>query len=340
MTETYKCPIWGIPAQKVKDEDYGDKVALVSSRAGGQFEMTGSAEAVVAHLSDVERKSLTQWIVESIYSGVDPYITSITVREVRSRSLPHPRERAEWTLRYLVRKSLHIGQKLEFPIKIDVEYDTFGGVVSIGEITYSENSNYLLAWSASTKEEEVNFLLKFLERLGFVELGTNGPIPDIIVQPEGFAHVAEQDFVPSISELVFIAMWFDNSMDDAYENGFERAIRESGYEPLRIDQKEHVNKIDDEIVADIRRSRFIVADFTSKQDKPRGGVYFEAGFAYGLHIPVIWTCREDMIDNVHFDTRQFNHIVWSDAKDLCRKLKNRIGAVIGVGPIETYIKKS
>ena len=33
-------------------------------------------------------------------------------------------------------------------------------------------------------------------------------------------------------------------------------------EPVRIDQKERLNKIDDEIIAEIRRSRFLVADFT------------------------------------------------------------------------------
>ncbi len=62
---------------------------------------------------------------------------------------------------------------------------------------------------------------------------------------------------------------------------------------------------------------------------PRGGVYYEAGFAQGLGIPVIWTVKADHIDHVHFDTRQFNHITWTDAADLREKLKNRIGAVLG-----------
>jgi hypothetical protein len=102
---------------------------------------------------------------------------------------------------------------------------------------------------------------------------------------------------------------------------------------LRVDQKEHINKIDDEIIAEIRRSRFVVADFTSKEAEPRGGVYFEAGFAYGIAIPVIWMCRVDLIGSVHFDTRQFNHITWEGHADLYRKLRNRIGAVIGDGPL-------
>ena len=57
-------------------------------------------------------------------------------------------------------------------------------------------------------------------------------------------------------------MWFDESMNDAYENGIEPGIRDAGYEALRIDRKEHSNKIDDEIIEEIRRSRFVVADLT------------------------------------------------------------------------------
>jgi len=130
----------------------------------------------------------------------------------------------------------------------------------------------------------------------------------------------------------FVAMWFNENMDKVYDSGLRPAIQDAGYDAMRIDKKEHINKIDDEIIAEIRRSRFLVADFTSEQDKPRGGVYFEAGFALGLNIPVIWTCRNDAISHVHFDTRLFNHIVWGNAEELRAKLSNRISAVIGDGP--------
>ncbi|MDA1051804.1 MAG: hypothetical protein O3C40_15165 [Planctomycetota bacterium] len=65
-------------------------------------------------------------------------------------------------------------------------------------------------------------------------------------------------------------------------------------------------------MSEIRKARFLVADFT----KHRNGVYFEAGYAIGLQIPVIWLCREDEMGRVHFDTEHFNHIVWKDATDL------------------------
>jgi hypothetical protein len=80
------------------------------------------------------------------------------------------------------------------------------------------------------------------------------------------------------SSLVFVAMWFDTSTITLYEEGIKPAVREAGYEPLRIDQHETVNRIDDEIIGQMRRSRFMVADFTGQ----RHGVYFEAGFMMGL----------------------------------------------------------
>ena len=125
-------------------------------------------------------------------------------------------------------------------------------------------------------------------------------------------------------------MWFDPQVQDAWK-AIEQGIHTAGYQPLRIDQRQHNNKIDDEIVAAIRGSRFVVSDFTGH----RGGVYFEAGFAMGLGIPVIWLCRKDELDKAHFDTRQYNFIVWEQAglPELTKALKNRIEATIGRGPL-------
>ena len=89
-----------------------------------------------------------------------------------------------------------------------------------------------------------------------------------------------------------------------------------------------IDRIDDVILEQIRAARFIVADFSGH----RGGVYFEAGFAKALGIPVIWTCRQSDMAGLHFDIRQYNCIEWSSAGDLASKLARRISTVIGPGP--------
>ena len=148
----------------------------------------------------------------------------------------------------------------------------------------------------------------------------------------GHVRLAELQSTLTPSSRAFVAMWFDDSMNEAWDEGVAPAVRDAGYEAVRIDRKEHVNKIDDEIVAEIRRSRFVVADFTHGESGARGGVYYEAGFAHGLDIPVIFCCRKDRLEEVHFDTRQYNHIVWKSPADLRDQLTKRIAAVLGDGP--------
>ena len=68
-----------------------------------------------------------------------------------------------------------------------------------------------------------------------------------------------------------------------------------GYDPIRVDSKQTNDKIDDKIIADIRKSGLVVADFTEQ----KCGVYFEAGFALGISVTLIWTCRDTEIDRLH-----------------------------------------
>jgi len=91
------------------------------------------------------------------------------------------------------------------------------------------------------------------------------------------------------SKQGFVAMWFKDSMLDIFDKYIKRAISDAGYDPFIIPMKEHNDDICDNIIAEIRKSKFLIADFTGQ----RGGAYFEAGFAYGLGLPVIWTCCED-----------------------------------------------
>lgn len=127
------------------------------------------------------------------------------------------------------------------------------------------------------------------------------------------------------SDQVFVAMNFAEEFDLVYENGIKKAIEATRYRPYRIDREEHADKIDDKILSEIKRSKFIIAEFTGQKH----GVYFEAGYASGLRIPIIWTCRENDLENLHFDTRQYNHVIWSNEEDLKEKLINRIRVLIG-----------
>ena len=211
---------------------------------------------------------------------------------------------------------------------------------------YTENLNLdyyttyekMLAWSESTKESEVLFLLEYLEESGRITIDNNSSGGTVVITPIGYIHLEEIKNAETDSSQAFVAMWFDPSISEMYEKGIKPAIVNSGYTPFRVDEPRDVDKIDDRIIAEIRRSRFVVADFThdSKQGA-RGSVYYETGFARGLGKEVISTCREDLIEKLHFDTRQYYHIAWEkdNLEDLRKNLANRISAIIGDGPMRS-----
>ena len=57
-------------------------------------------------------------------------------------------------------------------------------------------------------------------------------------------------------------MWFHDSVKDL-EESINISVKQAGYLPFIIKNKEHLNKIDDEILNEINKARFIVCDLTS-----------------------------------------------------------------------------
>lgn len=172
-----------------------------------------------------------------------------------------------------------------------------------------------------TRPHEFDFLTERAVELGYLEYVAGGQYRLAL---KGWKHVAELKRSEVTTNQAFIAMSFDSSLRTIYMEAVKPALEQTGYVALRLDDTHFNDKIDDRIVADIRKSGLVIADFTSQ----KGNVYFEAGFALGLGIPVIWTCRDTDIEAVHFDTRQYNHIVWENADDLREKLIARIEATV------------
>jgi hypothetical protein len=173
-------------------------------------------------------------------------------------------------------------------------------------------------------------ILKLLQQV--IEMGwlKHSTTPDSGTRYEltvkGLQEIERFDKVIPDSIDVFVAMKFgDEFLDKAYHEGMAPAIRDCGYVPLQMAFLEHNNNIMDEMLGCIRRSRFLLADLTYQNQN----VYFEAGFAQGLGIPVIYTCHEKSVNDIMFDTQHTNQIRWREVAELRVKLKNRILATIG-----------
>ena len=309
-TEQSSCPIWNTTATIIRP-DHGGGETLDSARAGGKYRITREAEILISQLGSKQKARLTTMLIDRRELGDKvPVVEWQHVEESKNkRSLP-VHERAERLLRYAVRKSDKIGTQL------NIQSDPI--------------SSEAMAWSESTGLNEVSSLTRYLKEKSWLFFVTKHVFE---VTVEGYSHIA--DVASNLdSAQCFVAMWFHDKMEGPYEQGIRPAVEAAGYTPMRIDRKPDVNKIDDEIIAEIRRSRFLVADFTHGDDGARGSVYYETGFAYGLGLPVIYTCRKNLVEKVHFDTRQYYHISW-EAKalaDLRDNLEKRILALVGEGP--------
>lgn len=269
----------------------------------GEFKLAGTAGGMLrGGVGEEKRALLSGWVREQNNSGSVPMITSLVLENVLHRSPPPVAERA-------------------FALLQEAER----GLGKLGD-AFDINAPRFLAATYSSNKNDVYFLSKVLKEQGLMNPITLNGLCEIL--PMGYMRLDEIRGRPNESAQGFIAMWFDGSLSDAYESGLQTGVFDAGYNPLRIDRVEHVNRIDDEIVRQINASRFIVADFTGH----RGGVYFEAGYALGKGIPVFWTCRKSDMGDLHFDIRQFNCIDWASASDLAARLTARIEAVLGPGP--------
>lgn len=186
----------------------------------------------------------------------------------------------------------------------------------------------LFSVSGCTDQYQLHWIIEnYLMGLGYLKKGIADGRYEISL--EGWRLIGEQSKSSTLSMQGFVAMPFAERFMPLYIEALHPGIHNAGYEPVRIDRHEHNNRIDDEIIAGIRRSRFVVADLSLH----RGGIYFEAGYALGLGLPVVWTVERTALDNneVHFDNRQYNFLVWEEGKydDLARRLTNRIEATIG-----------
>ena len=328
-TEPTHCPIWGDPYPATIDQQAirGPYLIVDSPRCGGKYRISNRAQVSVNELDAQQKARLTTLLIDERRRGNPcPQIDNITMDNAKRNAPLSVHDRAERLLEFVVSRTEAIGQQV--PIH-DSEEGSF-------------------AWSESVYWIEVEFLIKYLVRNQWIDFderlmrfsrtlldGNTDTVRSgtAVVSVAGYARIADQSTSPDSSQA-FVAMWFDPRMDEAYSGGISPGIIDAGYDPLRIDQKPDVNKIDDEIIAEIRRSRFLVVDFTHGDDGARGGVYYEAGFAHGLGLPVIFSCREDIVESLHFDTRQYHHIVWETPAELREGRRNRILALIGAGPGE------
>ena len=292
------CPIWGTSCRISKPDIRrpfllrveSDRVSVPYLFNRGDLEKLRETDSI----NSKSRVILTRWLVEQ--HGRDPnsedyapQLTGKVIDQILNGEV-RPLQPHEQANRLLVALSEYTSRGRRFlPSNVD--------------------EPKLLAASESADGPEARLLLDHLITQGFVNTDDRGLV---WVSIPGFERVAELEQSGLDSKQVFIAMWFDPStrfLGDLIAD----TTRGLGYDPFIVDRAHFGNKICDKIEIEIRRSTLLIADLTHDPDTGvRGSVYYEAGLAMGIGIPIVWTCREDQLNLLQFDVRQYPHIPWNE----------------------------
>ena len=309
-----KCPICDTSAQyevEVIEQDDGSTVQQIYQCVRcRRFIITSQAEHFFTiHKEEYSPRTIaniSSWLAENELFRID---SKNLKNLIEIKNLPI-QEKVHKLLLHIEKKTTYIGEVLTFKPKDD----------QLQSLTWSINPN------------ELRELFNYLLQSNYIEI-PNETTSDTIsakITIHGFSYIEKIRHLNIEIAKGFVAMWFAKEMNTAYIEAIYPAIEAAGYDPVRIDYHEHNNDITDEIIAQIRRSKFLIADYTGH----RGGVYYEAGFARGLGIEVFMTCRKDHMKDLHFDVNHQVCIEWTEDSldDFKKKLTNKIEAIIGRGP--------
>lgn len=252
--------------------------------------------------------AIAGWIQSQNAVGIVPQIYRSEIKGLIDRPQPTLRTRAMLLLRELKQYCHHLN------VRIDLHY--------------GREMQRLLGVSYSADHHDLRMPIAILRGDGFVN-----QISDALeITIEGFLKLEAEGRKGAASSKAFVAMNFDKAFDLAWTSGFAVGISAAGYTPFRINEKEFIGGITDEIISEIKQSKFLIADYSGHKN----GVYFEAGYALGSGLDVIQSCQADHLEKLHFDIKHINTIVWNEPNDLAYKLEKRIRAVMGAGP-DTFV---
>jgi len=212
-----------------------------------------------------------------------------------------------------------VNEKLDALLKTyaDIAKDDYNCIVGV------ENHLELVSDIAAKNMNEITGLNRLLAELEYTN-SKDGRLDRVRISAKGWQRIDDLSKSILTNDSAFIAMWFDPQTNDCRE-AIREAVTACGYKPVIVDDTEFNDFIMNEVVTLIRQAHFLIADLTCKPEEVnannsqvtggvRGGVYWEAGMAYGMGKTVIQTCKEAdcSINRIHFDLNQYSTIRWKD----------------------------
>ena len=330
------CLLWPDFAAEIHRLPDG-KLLVDSPRAGGRYAIGDGEVGELWQLDNHARARLTTWLVNERSSGVSsPVITSEKIGlALASQPLPI-NQRADRLLDY-IEKRIKMSTAQPASRAGFLSPPTRSQSLRKHAINIGLRSGQPQAWSESVDYQDIRRLFAYLREQGWVtgEISSRrdqdgNAINDteairVTVTVAG-SHRLENLNRNADSRQVFVAIWFDSSMNPFYDTVLKPAIESAGYTPYCVNRELGVDKIIDTVKEEISRSRFLIADVTHGHDGARGSVYYEIGYAHALGLEVLFTCHESLRDKLVFDISQHLHLFWNNDDE--RQIRDRVAREI------------
>lgn len=206
----------------------------------------------------------------------------------------------------------------------------FGTIQEIGP-TYSFGYDGLGARVGSASAGAFRLLLESMAGDGFLhgKLGA-GPEGAFRLGYRGLERLEQLERATPSGYNAFMAMKFgDAALNQIVDGYFRQAVKETGFNLYRLDDRPEAGLIDARLRNEIRNCRFLIADLSHANL----GAYWEAGYAEGVGKPVIYTCEKSVFDGKaadiarpHFNTNHHLTIVWdaTDPQAAANRLKDTV----------------
>lgn len=336
MTENKNCPFCNSPAKS--EQDYNKDTALYECPTCGRFKLSAYSGVNDFFKPDFKDMVSTYLFYNGVHKKTDELLASKR-QYIWLDNEPHKSDDNDYFEDVTVEQikafyNVNFTQKISM-ILLDVAKKTrffddwvvysFNQILSL---TFSKrwDSKVNKTYCMDSLSRQALFIVGYLKNNHFIDLGINNQNGNysLKMMASGWARVENTEQNDSDKKNVFIAMSFDESMNEVRET-IKKAIISNGYNPRIMDEVEHNHQIVPEMLYEIRQAKFIIAELTGHNN----GAYFEAGYALGLGKDVIQVCRKDTFGaDGHFDVKQVNTILWENQEDLYKRLDNRIKATI------------
>jgi hypothetical protein len=226
-----------------------------------------------------------------------------------------------------------VNEKLNALLKAyaDIVKDDYQRIVAV------EQHLELVSDIAAKNLDEIKGLNRLLGELEYIGPDLAHIDSRVRLTAKGWLRIDDLSKSISTSDSAFIAMWY-NPLTARFREAAIHTVTACGYKPIIVDDTEFNGFIMDEVITLIRQARFLIADLTCMPEEDsetkvtggvRGGVYWEAGMAYGMGKPVIQTCMatEESNRRIHFDLKQYRTIFWKEDELITDSIINLINPV-------------